>query len=228
MSKTPHKQYASTSRKLCVNVRPAIVEYVTGDDNRAREREIDAALVAQFQPMTESARKFSYARAVATRAFYPQSGWRDANHTSHTILGAIPSIVPEPMYHPATGALQGMTQAYDPTMMFGFFDTEWEPNDKRRAELNAALDGLVLRDPGVIEIVAEALPLPWPSYDKVAPQGADKKIAATVRDLELDVHAVIAYEQATKNRDAVLAALAELAESQHEEATDAAALERVL
>lgn len=228
MSKTPHKQFASTARELTANIRGAIVEYVTDDYGRARERQVDKELVAQFRPMTESAVSFSYARAVAARAFYPQSAWRDSNHTSHAILGAIPSTIPEPMYHPVTGSLQGMTQAYDPTMMFGFFDTGWEPNDARRKELNDALDGLAQRDPGVIEIVAEALPLPWPSYDKIAPQGADRKIAATVRDLELDVHAVIAYEQATKNREAVLAALAELAGADDAAATENAALERVL
>lgn len=58
---------------------------------------------------------------------------------------------------------------------------------------------------------------PWPTYDEF--KGSPAQLAKKVADDGYDVHEVIAYEMAHANRDAVIAALGQLA-VEHEELTE--------
>lgn len=225
------KRYVSKALHYTHHVRGAIVDYVTDDYGRVREREVEPALICQFENLvlrsshSDTAR---YDRAFATRAFFPNAAWRDHGLApAHAILGAVPSMKPEPMLD-GNGRIQGMTEPYDPTLHFGVFYLDWIENPKRRKEAEKNLDESGFNGIEFVEVVAEALAKPWPAYDQIAPQGADKKIAAAVRDLGIDVWMVVEYEQANKNRDAVLNALRELAGEQAEALADEAALERTL
>jgi hypothetical protein len=229
------KRYVSKALHYTFHVRPAIVDYISDEYNRVREREVDPALICEFDNLvTRSSHSDTarYDRAFATRAFFPNAAWRDHGLApAHQILGAIPLTTPQPMYEPGpdgTGRIAGMTEPYDPTLHFGVFYLDWIPDLKRRSEAEKALDESGFNGVEFVEVIAEALAKPWPAYDQIAPQGADKKIAAAVRDLGIDVWMVVEYEQANKNRDAVLNALRELASEQAEAAADEAALERTL
>lgn len=234
MTPTNAKRYVSKSIHYTFHVRPAIVDYITDDYNRVREREVDPPLVCEFDNLVLRSRDQNalYDRAFATRAFFPRSAWRDSTQaqSGHQILGAIPSMTPQAMRAtgPAGEQILKMTEPYDPTLHFGVFYLDWIPDLKRRAEAERALDSHGFNGVEFVEVIAEALPKPWPTYDKIAPQGRDKKIVAMVRELGLSPMGVFEYEQANQNQQVVLAALLELAEAQQSEAEDEASLERVL
>ncbi|MBA3841008.1 MAG: hypothetical protein H0X39_00030 [Actinobacteria bacterium] len=226
------KRYVSKSDHFVFNVRNARRELLRGDDGYSREVETAPAIVVEFKNLMQHSLTPEYDRAVATRHFFPQAAWRanDAKHESHSIMGALPSMTPQGMFQPGPGGTQnliGMTSAYDPTVHFGIFELAWLADVESRAYAERVLDTNGLNGLEYMEVVAESLPSPWPSYDKIG-QGASLKIPAMVRDLGLDAVGVYAYEAATKNREGVLKALLELAEAKLEADVDQAGLERIL
>jgi hypothetical protein len=222
------KQYASKSESFNLGVHENVIELVYDENNRPHEAVTDPALVIEFRPLIREGN--SYARAVATRHFFPNSGWRFGNsdeRSGHAIMGALPTQHPQPMYNSGDNRLEGMTVAYDPTIHFGFFDTAWIGDEKRRADAEKALDEHGLKGIEYIEITSAALVPPWPTYDAIG-QGATMKIPATVKDLGLDPTHVMEYEAATKNRQGVIEALGKLIEVEAEAAEDEASLSRTL
>lgn len=168
------------------------------------------ALVAQFVPIAAASAEDEHAHAsqydleVARSAFL---GAKRADGTPKNVR-AIPSLT--------GGALAGVaTVGFNPDSLFGVFDTDWIADENDRALADAKL-----RDPqwggiGIdyVEVVPLALTPPWPNYDRLrGKRGATvaERIALKVVEDGYDPAAVAAYEKATKNRDDVLAALAEL------------------
>lgn len=225
------RKYVSKSEAFNFAIHGDVLGYVTDDAGNLKQRVTQEALICEFKPLISFGT--AYDRAVATRTFFPQSAWRHSSsddRSGHRLLGAIASQSPQGIFEPGPGDTQklvGMTSAYDPTMHFGFFDSSWIPDETRRLEAEAGLANHGLNGIEYVEVVAEALPAPWPTYDKIG-QGAVAKIPATVKDLGLDPYTVYAYEAATKNREGVLASLQKLADEQAEAIADEASLERVL
>ncbi len=225
------KKYASKAEAFNFTIHGDVFAYVTQPDGEVVRRVKDEALICEFRPLISHGT--SYDRAVATKKFFPRSAWRHQDSTDrsgHRIMGALPSQSPQGIFEPGPGGQQnlvGMTEAYDPTMHFGFYDTAWIHDETRRLAAEVGLDGHALNGIEYVEIVAQALVAPWPTYDLIG-QGATMKIPSTVRDLGLNPLEVYAYEAATKNRDGVLEALRKLAEVQAEAVVDEAGLERVL
>jgi hypothetical protein len=221
------KQYASKAESFNLGVyddRYKVVRNRDGDNERILDR---AGLVVEFRPLIQHGT--FYARVLASKQFFPQTGWRfgsTEDTSGHALMGAIPSQHPQPTYD-SSFRIDGMTEAYDPTMHFGYFDTAWISDDERRAEAEKALDEHGLKGIEYIEITAAALVPPWPTYDAIG-QGATMKIPATVKDLGIDPTHVMEYEAATKNRTGVLEALAKLIEVETEAAEDEASLSRTL
>jgi hypothetical protein len=222
------KKYASKSEAWVVGIRGDVFAYVTLPDGKVVQRVEKEALILEFKPLISHGT--TYDRMVAAKTFFPNTGWRLGDTTErsgHKMMGAIPSTHPQPMYNSGNNNFEGMTAPYDPTMHFGFYDTAWLPDAALRAEAEAGLDGHALRGVEFVEVEAETLTPPWPSYDKIG-QGAVAKIPSMVRDLELDPMSVISYEVATKNREGVVKALTELLETQQSDAIDEASLSRSL
>lgn len=235
MSKTS-KRYVSKSVHWTMHIRPAITQAITDDFGNLRREPVDPELTAEFRNLILSAQDENarYDRAFATRKFFPRAAWRDTGQApGHKILGAVPSMVPQGMFEPGPGDTQkmvGMTSAYDPTEHFGVFYLDWEPNAKRRKEIETHLDNHPLNGIEFAEVLLEAIPLPWPSYGEMRKgAGADKRVMAFVRDAGLPPQIVIEYEEAQSDTKAgIVARMEELAAEQAEAVADEAALERVL
>lgn len=234
---THSKRYVSKAMHLMVHIRPAVNAYVTDDQGHVREREVEAELSCEFESLMlrSSDENANYDRAFATKRFFPRAAWRalDSRHESHAILGAMPSMSPQAMYEPAPNGgqkLVGMTDAYDPTLHFGVFYLDWIPDEKRRAEAEAALDAHGLNGVEYVEVVPEALPLPWPSYLEMREgAGADKAVASAVRTMGIDPLIVVQYERAqAKPKAGILARMDELQAEQRESEIDESTLERAL
>lgn len=235
MSKTS-KRYVSKSVHWTMHIRPAITQVVKGDYGEYREIPIDPELTAEFQNLMLKSQDENavYDRAFAARKFFPRTLWREGGGPSpaHKILGAIPSMTPQALNVPnGDGSVKlGMTSAYDPTEHFGCFYLDWEPNEKRRKEIEDHLDNHPLNGIEFAQVLLEAIELPWPSYGEMRKgQGADKRVLAFVKDLELAPQIVLEYEQAQSDCKAgIVARMEELVAEQAENAADEAALERVL
>jgi hypothetical protein len=221
------KQYASKAEAFNMGVygdKYRIVRNKDGDDERTLEKE---GLIIEFQPLIQKGT--TYARALATRAFFPKSGWRfgsDEAESGHSIMGAIPSRHPMPMYNSGDNRINGMTEAYDPTLHFGFFDTAWITDSDRRAEAEKALDEHGLKGIEYIEIVAAAIPAPWPTYDEMRKgQGAHNAVLAFVKAGGIQPELVVEYETAQNDAKAgIVAAMEKLIAERDEAQVDEDAL----
>lgn len=225
------KKYASKSEAWVVGIRGDVFAYVTMPDGKVVQRVEKEALILEFKPLISHGT--TYDRMVAAKTFFPNTGWRLGDSTEksgHKMMGAIPSTHPQPMYNSGNNNFEGMTAPYDPTMHFGFYDTIWLPDPELRAEAEAGLDGHGLRGVEFVEVEAEQLALPWPSYRKMRQgQGADKAVAAFVKASEMDPMTVIEYEVAQPDtKNAIVARMEELLETQTAEAIDEASLSRSL
>lgn len=236
MTNTHSKRYVSKSPRFMFHIRGAINAYVTDAQGAVREREIEPELFCEFQMLVlkSSDENVRYDKAFATRHFYPKSGWRDHGEApGHVMLGAVPSLTPVAMLRQGADGkreISGMTEGYDPTMHFGVFYLDWIPDEKRRAEAEKALDEHGLNGSEYIEVIPEALPLPWPSYMEMRKgAGADKACAAFAKAGGVDPYLVIAFEDAqTDRKQAIIDRCQELAESLASDAADEASLERAL
>lgn len=221
------KQYASKAEAFNMGVHGDVVDVVYGDDGKPREKLIDAALILEFRPLIQHGT--TYARALATRHFFPNSGWRYGSsdeRSGHKLMGALPTQHPQPMYNSGDNRLEGMTVAYDPTIHFGYFDTVWITDDKRRADAEKALDEHGFNGIEYIEIVAEALPSPWPTYDDMRKgAGAHNAVAAAVKTLGVPPELVLEYEVAQNDCKAgIVSAMEKLIAERDEAQVDEDAL----
>ena len=146
--------------------------------------------------------------------------------SGHAIMGALPTQHPQPMYNSGDNRLEGMTVAYDPTIHFGFFDTAWIGDEKRRAQAEKALDEHGLKGIEYIEITAASLPLPWPSYNEMrSGSGAHNAVAATVKTLGVPPELVLEYETAQNDSKAgIVSAMEKLIAERDEAKVDEDAL----
>jgi hypothetical protein len=165
----------------------------------------------------------SYDQEYAMAHFTGRLGAERRDH-SRPFYGADPSYTNNEVYG-HDGRLVAATEPFTPSSRLSLFDTDAMEVD---SEEDREYVVQYLRSSGengysYVEIIPQALPAPWPSYDDIG-QGAVTKIPSVVRDLGLDPALVAGYERANKNRDGVIAALDKLAESQAATAVEDASL----
>jgi hypothetical protein len=101
-------------------------------------------------------------------------------------------------------------EAFDPRWRLSVFDTEWiaDPELRELAERRMAEPGLG-GGTDYIMVMPESVREPWPGYDQM--KGVrGKPLAQQIADVAAStgqIGVALAYEKATKNRDAVVAAL---------------------
>lgn len=135
-------------------------------------------------------------------------------------FGAAPSMYGGEPVVDGMGRMVAVTEGIRPDERFSVFDTDWlGPDLAPRAE--AALRAHDDNGKDYVEVLPEAVPPPWPTYDQFT---SAKKISDVVAQLGIDPLKVMEYEKATKDRPDVHAALREL----HNEQLANAAIEGAL
>lgn len=189
-------------------------EYVALPNGTTQPRVVESMLSLDFQHRALS----PYERLAAAKH------WAKKQRKDGTwdAFGAYPESVPMPAAHDNAGRVTQWTEPFSPDQRFSVFDTDTLPESEREyadAYLRSHHDNGV----EYIEVVPEAVPAPWPAYDKL-----DGRAVAKLRERVLedgyDPHAVLAYERATKNRASFVTCLEEIIAESAQRSEEEAAL----
>ena len=187
---------------------PAYEFYVdSGYAEASRDSHGRTILVEQTQPFLL---KFIQERMLpAYERLYAVNHWlggpRRANG-SVDAFGAAPSMYGGEPILDGQKRMVGVTEGMRPDERFSVFDTgTLEPT--RAAEAEAALRAHDMNGRDYVEVMPQAVPPPWPTYDQFT---SAKKIADVVAQLGLDPVKVMEYEKATKDRADVYVSLTEM------------------
>jgi hypothetical protein len=175
-------------------------EYVALPNGTTQPRVVESMLSLDFQHRALS----PYERLAAVK-HWAKKQRRDGTWDA---FGAYPNAEPMPAAHDAMGRVTQWTEAFSPDQRFSVYGTDWLP-EAERDFADQALRSYQDNGMEYIEVLPEAVPPPWPAYDKL-----DGRAVAKLREKVLedgyDPHAVLAYERATKNRSSFVACLEEI------------------